>query len=239
MAKNANTCQLKRSKIHIWILLNLLCILLIQACKPFNIQTKQTVDLSKTEMPKVEDIDGIEKSADDDIDLLIDDFDDKDFVSELKGGWRVIADRANGGNTKATLWSGKVQYGKRALKLEYTLGEKYGFPYALAETMFNPSVDLTEYNSLCIMMKGDNKPYKITLKTDNVKDYNYYTFFIDKCTNTWKYYKFDFSKLKQDTWGKQVPFELDKVLGIHIITAYQEPGYEGGLYINKLGFSKK
>jgi hypothetical protein len=143
---------------------------------------------------------------------LLDDFEDKNIVNALGGGWFTYADKELGGDSTVSAFevatggaNGSSAAGKMSGKVTKTY--PYGF-IALATSLEESGkpVDLTAYKGISFWAKGDGKPVRLVFQSpDAVKDFNYYGYVFTP-TAEWQRFDVPFDQLTQEDWkDKLVP----------------------------------
>jgi len=92
-------------------------------------------------------------------------------------------------------------------KMTGTIATTYGY-VGLVRTL-NPNgrpVDVSEYQALTFMARGDGKSYQVKLETDAVEDYDYHQFVFTPVTDEWRQYIIPLSLFRQQGWGVPSPF---------------------------------
>lgn len=67
-------------------------------------------------------------------------------------------------------------------------------------------VDISDYQALTFMARGDGKSYQVKLETDAVKDYDYHQFVFTPLAGEWRQYIIPLSLFRQQGHGAPVPF---------------------------------
>ena len=124
-------------------------------------------------------------------------FSDKQSIATMTPGeCAPLGDASNGG----LILAGCAQ-------MSGTITTTYGY-VGLVRTL-NPNgrpVDVSDYQALTFMAKGDGKSYQVKLETDAVKDYDYYQFVFTPPVGEWRQYLIPLSLFKQQGGWTPVPF---------------------------------
>jgi hypothetical protein len=142
---------------------------------------------------------------------LLDDFEDKNAVNALGGGWFTYADKELGGDSQVSAFevaTGGANASGAAGKMAGKVTKTY--PYgsiALATSLEEGGkpVDLSPYKGISFWAKGDGKPIRLVFQSPAVKDYNYYGYVFTP-TAEWQRFDVSFDQLTQEDWkDKLVP----------------------------------
>jgi hypothetical protein len=96
-----------------------------------------------------------------------------------------------------------------------TITATYGY-VGLVRTL-NPNgkpVDVSDYQALTFMARGDGKSYQVKLETDAVKDYDYHQFVFTPPSNEWRQYIIPLWLFRQQGWGAPVVFTAEDVKSV-------------------------
>ena len=136
-------------------------------------------------------------------DLLIDDFEDGNFVGSAGGIWQAINDSATGGNS---ICNHKLTNGYSSLysiRHEYTLGSNYIYRNTFEQLSFGTNRDFWNgFVSLNFKIRGSGHSLRIKFATPaTIANYNYYGYTISSTPGTWTEYSINLSDLQQEDWG--------------------------------------
>ncbi len=157
--------------------------------------------------------------------LLLEDCEDGDNCTLLGGWWYVTTDSTKGGKSRITISKDsakKIQLTGKGYQSNYSFEMGY---YLLKGNSFKPFVlcgfklfskgsdlfDLSNYEGISYFFKGP--AHSIRIETSLVEDFCYHSCAVDSSDN-WQKVVIPFSKLKQESWGKQMSFDSTAVKGI-------------------------
>jgi hypothetical protein len=175
---------------------------------------------ASTPMPKTEAVTGG--------DLF--DFAARTYKIPLGGEWAGHDDSGNGGDSYAALDPNALK-NDGVIRFDYKLNPKYEYRLALAVAGFDAPKDLSKYSGIEVKWRGSGHQARIEVLSDSVKDYCWHSFLVNKTSKDWTVTKVPFKKFYQPDWGKQIPMDLKKIIGIQFITASQRIGEKGWIEI--------
>ncbi len=167
--------------------------------------------------------------------IIIDDFEDGDYVDKCAGIWYAINDSVNQGDSecKIRMTTGVSNKG-RAIKFEYKLGPRFQYRYAMLSDIFKFPIDFTKYKSISFYLRGSGHKLRIKLWSENVEGWDWHGFTIPRTPKKWKRYTIPFFVFRQEGWGKPQKLDLRIIKRIDFQTASMVSGEEGWFEIDNL-----
>lgn len=156
------------------------------------------------------------------------------------GVWGPEDDSPNNGNSSAVVsFVPGRKSGQKAVQLDYSLGDRYQYRYAMAVINYPSPQDWTPFKGIRFWAKGTGGKLEIDICSRTVGDYDYHAFIIQEMPAQWKEYKIPFSAFKQGGWGKQAALDLTRVFKLQFKAASMKADEEGSFTIDGLSFLKE
>jgi hypothetical protein len=184
------------------------------------------------------EISGLKKSAFKTTDILVDNFDDSDFVNKHNGQWSLFTDEGiGGGSTTYPLALPKVnkEAGENGLGFKvilYTKADVIEHPFSGVRTTFNSKgtlVSLGNAKSIVFDVKGTTasvgSSFYVEIEQDDIKDSAYYGQKVTIGNDLWNRIRIPLTEtaLSVRSWKTvSVPLSLNKVKAIRFVNYESE-----------------
>ncbi len=167
--------------------------------------------------------------------IIIDDFNDKDFVDKSHGIWKIQNDAGNNGNSTCSFKLVKGISNKGyALHFDYILGDRFKYRYAILDDDFKIPLNCKKYKSISFYLRGSGNKIRIKLWSANIEGWDWHGYTIAHTPEKWTKYSIPFLVFKQEGWGKRQKLDLSVLKKIDFQTASMKNGEKGWFEIDDI-----
>ena len=158
------------------------------------------------------------------------------------GTWYTYTDAGDGGTSTLVrdLGAPGANGSGHAARMRGQVTTDYRYGYigigTTLDTLGEP-MDIRGYTAISFWMRGDGKQYRMRLESDAVQDYDYYGITFKAKSDRWRQVYIDFDDLRQEGWGKRVPWTGTDVENLSFQTVGQ-PHRSITLEIDNITFHK-
>jgi hypothetical protein len=164
---------------------------------------------------------------------LLCDFENGNLQDVLGGEWQVESDEPNQGDSQGALSLVPGRPGsKYSMKFDYKLGPGFQYRYCCADIEYPNSQDFSKFKGIRFWIKGTDNKLRLNVINDSDLGYDYYGYVIDSVPQEWQQVTVPFISLKQEGWGKRLPFSAARILKLEFRASSQKLNEKGSFLID-------